>query len=126
MLAASVIRSSSPAPVSGPTSATSKTGVVEPSLARELAASCRQRSATPAATSMAATATSAMKGHASFGIERLGRRRDRGCPLVRSTQDVAHAAHGLQDPRLVRIFLDLRPEPVDVNIDRPRFAGVIG
>src|SRR5687768_6132160 len=44
----------------------------------------------------------------------------------RTAQDVAHAAHRLEQSGIVRVLLDLRAQPVDMDVDGPGQAGVVG
>src|SRR4051794_14725008 len=43
----------------------------------------------------------------------------------RPTEDVADAADRVDERRLSGILLDLAPEPVDVDVDRARLAGIV-
>ena len=46
------------------------------------------------------------------------------CGLIRAARLVAHAAHGHHDRGVLRIDLDLRPQPLDVHVDQPGVGGV--
>ncbi len=54
-----------------------------------------------------------------------GHRPGPGPSAVVEAQHVAHAADRLQEPRVRRVILDVAAQPVDVDVDRARLAGVV-